>query len=440
MAVAPPDPYAVTAPPIPADPYSKPTTAATPPDPYNIDAAADHAHIDRNTAHALVQTESHGDPNARSPVGAEGLLQLMPGTAHDQHVTDPFDPQQNLAGGLSYFHQLLVRFNGDQNKALAAYNAGPGNVDKYHGIPPFKETQDYVQKVNKAIGERMIAAHNVVTSVSRMAFDENMSPRPAAAATPLAISSQITGRPQAAVDPYEQKIEKDAPQQVAAIRSRASGIVQRIGNVGDDFTFAPMNAAIRDLAGDHAHGLYDYARTLFNPNEDAGKTLDETAAKFGFNAPDDIAYWSRQPGMRHRIAEAKPTTPLGGNALQLSLGMRADVARLKIHPDTTLADLHAPQAAQNVAKAVMPYIVGAETTAAEFFNPFYLATGEMGAAMGGIARGTADAARAGKYGPAAQKLAVLATKAPIAGNRVHPDVRCRWYRFGSTHTPRSRGI
>ncbi len=111
-----------------------------------IGAAAQKVGIDEDLLHALVQTESAFDPMARSRAGAMGLTQLMPGTAKELGVSNPFDPQENLMGGARYLARMIDRF-GNLPEALAAYNAGPGAVSRAGGIPPYAETQKYVQKV-----------------------------------------------------------------------------------------------------------------------------------------------------------------------------------------------------------------------------------------------------------------------------------------------------
>ena len=117
-----------------------------------IDHAAEETKLDSALIVSVIRAESNGNPKAVSPVGAKGLMQLMDGTAAELGVTDSFNPKQNILAGSRYLAAMVRRF-GDVETALAAYNAGPGTVTKHGGIPPYRETQEYVSKVTKLARE-----------------------------------------------------------------------------------------------------------------------------------------------------------------------------------------------------------------------------------------------------------------------------------------------
>jgi hypothetical protein len=135
-----------------------------------IAAAASEFGVDPALVRAVIHAESAFNPNAVSLKGAQGLMQLMPGTASDMAVNNPFDANQNIRGGTQYLAMLLKQFNGDEKLAAAAYNAGAQNVQKYKGVPPFDETQVYVQRVaqlRKRYGAANASATtNTIASVS----------------------------------------------------------------------------------------------------------------------------------------------------------------------------------------------------------------------------------------------------------------------------------
>lgn len=110
-------------------------------------AASEKYGVPVNLLEAVAKAESNFNPDATSSCGAMGIMQLMPGTAHSLGVSDAYDPEQNIMGGAKYLSQLLSEFQGNTKLAVAAYNAGPGSVVEYNGIPPYAETENYVDRV-----------------------------------------------------------------------------------------------------------------------------------------------------------------------------------------------------------------------------------------------------------------------------------------------------
>jgi len=118
-------------------------------------------HVDADLLASLVKAESNGNAHAVSRAGARGLMQLMPGTAHELGVEDSFEPAQNVRGGTTYFDGLLTRYHDNIALALAAYNAGPEAVDRYHGVPPYRETRAYVARVIHEFNRRVAARRSL---------------------------------------------------------------------------------------------------------------------------------------------------------------------------------------------------------------------------------------------------------------------------------------
>ncbi len=141
-----------------------------------IAAAAQRNGVDPSLLKALIRAESNFDPNAGSPAGAQGLTQLMPGTAAGLGVTDVHDPAQAIEGGAKYLRSQLDAFGGDQTKALAAYNAGPGAVTRYGGVPPYAETQQYVQRVLGYAAEYRTAAPTATAALAAPAVPAGAAP------------------------------------------------------------------------------------------------------------------------------------------------------------------------------------------------------------------------------------------------------------------------
>lgn len=128
-----------------------------------VNAVSGRHHLDPDLINSVIHAESGFNTRAVSPKGAQGLMQLMPQTASRLGVTNSFDPGDNLEGGTRYLRELLERYNFDLIKALAAYNAGPGRVEHYHGVPPYYETQAYVARIIRDFNRKKLAERKSVS-------------------------------------------------------------------------------------------------------------------------------------------------------------------------------------------------------------------------------------------------------------------------------------
>ena len=129
-----------------------------------LSGAGERNQIDPDFIRSVIKAESGFHQNAVSRKGALGLMQLMPGTASQLGVTNPFDPNSNVEGGTKYLRGLLEKYHFDVNKALAAYNAGPMRVDQYHGVPPYYETQAYISRIIRDFNRQKIAKNPALAS------------------------------------------------------------------------------------------------------------------------------------------------------------------------------------------------------------------------------------------------------------------------------------
>jgi len=144
--------------PAPPDPAGTTSPASKSTDLKSIVSAASYQHqVDADFIASVIHAESANNPRALSRKGAQGLMQLMPETAGQLGVKDSFDPADNVDGGVRYLRQLLLLYNNDMIKALAAYNAGPQRVEQYKGVPPYRETRAYVARVIKDYNSKKLA-------------------------------------------------------------------------------------------------------------------------------------------------------------------------------------------------------------------------------------------------------------------------------------------
>jgi soluble lytic murein transglycosylase-like protein len=143
-----------------------------------IDRIAVEQGVESHLVHSVIRAESNYNANAISPKGAQGIMQLIPSTAHRFGVSNTFDPQENIQGGVRYLRFLLDYYQGDYAKAIAAYNAGESAVDKYNGVPPYAETQNYVYRVARNLkAAREASPKNIAVKETEL-NNETETPRP----------------------------------------------------------------------------------------------------------------------------------------------------------------------------------------------------------------------------------------------------------------------
>jgi hypothetical protein len=175
---------------LPVPPAVKPTPPATLVE--MVSAAGNSNNIDPDLIMILIGAESGFNANAVSPKGALGLMQLMPQTASRLGVSDPLDPAANLQAGARYLRELLDHYHNDLTRALAAYNAGPGRVEQYRGVPPYPETQSYVAKVIYDLNRKKLARVLVHRDLGRNPMDPRNSKSPSVISAPQPSPEPIT--------------------------------------------------------------------------------------------------------------------------------------------------------------------------------------------------------------------------------------------------------
>jgi hypothetical protein len=158
-----------------------------------IDRIADEQGVESQLVHSVIRAESNYNPGAVSPKGAQGMMQLIPSTARRFGVANSLDPKENVEGGVKYLRFLLDYYKGDYAKAIAAYNAGENAVDKYKGVPPFAETQNYVSQVARNLKSARQAAPKVVAQTTVVAANLNPGDNNRETARPVQTSTGSDG-------------------------------------------------------------------------------------------------------------------------------------------------------------------------------------------------------------------------------------------------------
>jgi soluble lytic murein transglycosylase-like protein len=149
-----------------------------------ITRASGRYRLDPDLVNSVIRAESGFNPKAVSPKGAQGLMQLMPKTASNLGISNPFDPRANVDGGTRYLRELLERYNFDLIKALAAYNAGPQRVEQYHGVPPYYETQAYIARIVRDFNRKKLAEQRAAAAKNSSIHKAERMPKVAAENSP----------------------------------------------------------------------------------------------------------------------------------------------------------------------------------------------------------------------------------------------------------------
>jgi soluble lytic murein transglycosylase-like protein len=163
-----------------------------------VNAASDRYRLDPDLVSSVIRAESGFKVHAVSPKGAQGLMQLMPGTASKLGVPNAFDPEANVDGGTRYLRELLERYNFDLIKALAAYNAGPHRVEQYKGVPPYLETRKYVASIVRDFNRKKLAQQKASNSLASKTQPQNRAKAPQAKTTRAATSAATAKKSNAA--------------------------------------------------------------------------------------------------------------------------------------------------------------------------------------------------------------------------------------------------
>jgi soluble lytic murein transglycosylase-like protein len=159
-----------------------------------INTISDRHHLDPDLINSVIHAESGFNPRAVSPKGAQGLMQLMPGTASQLGVRNAFDPHDNVEGGTAYLRQLLEQNNFDLIKALAAYNAGPHRVQQYRGVPPYYETRAYVARIVRDFNRKKLAQLKAASSAKNLQKKTKVYSRAPVKQASVSANSEVKSR------------------------------------------------------------------------------------------------------------------------------------------------------------------------------------------------------------------------------------------------------